>query len=72
MRVVAAQLSRGGDWFTDKKKFMPDPEPKLPSKSDPEPKKIIPDPQHADPNSGPGNQLVQISADSGQERYNQQ
>jgi hypothetical protein len=24
----------------------PDPEPKLPSKSDPEPKNIIPDPQH--------------------------
>jgi hypothetical protein len=30
------------------KKFMqhPDPEPKLPSKSDTKPKKIIPDPQH--------------------------
>ncbi len=42
------QLSRGGDWFSDNKKFMqdPDPEKKLPSKSDTEPKKIIPDPQH--------------------------
>jgi hypothetical protein len=47
----AVQLSRGGE--TDSliiKKFLQepdlDPEPNRPSKPDPEPKKIIPDPQH--------------------------
>ncbi len=44
---------------------MQDPDPKLPSKSDPEPKKIIPDQQH----SVPGYQKTIMSAEKSMPAY---
>jgi hypothetical protein len=47
------------------KKFMKDPDPTLPSKSDPGPKKIIPNQQH----SVPGYQKTHMSAEKSMSTY---